>query len=207
MDFKRPTAYIFWITDLLNAVPELTTEGAKAYKIRGKQARRVNIIAAVIDTYENEAKTYRSVTLDDGSGQIRVKAWNEDISKLSLNPGDIVLIVGFLHESLGEIFVRPEFSRKLNAEWAVARKEYLASAYGRPVADVLKVSEETINEPVEPTMEARAKLLSLMPDTPVSVEELIKKSGMARGLAEKVIKELTNDGEIFSPKAGFVQAL
>lgn len=212
MEFKRPTAYIFWINDMLNAVPELTPEGAKAFNIRGKSARRVNIIAAVIDTYENEAKTYRSVTLDDGSGQIRVKAWNEDIAKISLfNAGDIIIVVGFLHESLGEIFIRPEFARKMGAEWAVARRKYLASVYGKPSDDsVLKVSEESIDEPVEPTMEARGKMLSLIAESPestISVEELIKKAGMARGLSEKVIKELTNDGEIFSPKAGFVQAL
>ncbi|MBU2638428.1 MAG: hypothetical protein KJ955_05630 [Nanoarchaeota archaeon] len=211
MEFKRPTAYIFWINDMINAVPELTQEGARAFKIRGKSARRVNIIAAVIDVYENEGKTYRSVTLDDGSGQIRVKAWEEDTAKLLLNPGDIVIVVGFLHESLGEIFIRPEFARHIRAEWAVTRKEYLASAYGKPSAgETLKVSEESINNPVEPTMEARGKMLSLIaeyPESTISVEELIKKAGLAKGLSEKVIKELTNDGEIFSPRAGFVQAL
>lgn len=210
MEFKRPTAYVFWISDMLDAMPELTPEGAKAFNIRGKQARRVNIIAAVIDAYENEAKTYRSLTLDDGSGQIRVKAWNEDTAKLAFNPGDIVLVVGFLHESSGEIFVRPEFARKMDAEWGIARREYLASAYGKPVSEPLKVTEESVNEPVEPTMEARANMLSLISDAAdsrVAVEELITKSGMSRQLAEKVIKELTNDGEIFSPKAGFVQAL
>ncbi len=210
MEFKRQTAYIFWIKDMLNAAPELTPEGGRVYNIRGKPARRVNIIAAVVDTYENEAKTYRSVTLDDGSGQIRVKAWDEDVSKLLLNPGDIVIVAGFLHESLGEIFVRPEFARKIEAEWAFARRKYLNYVYGELKAESLKVVEEAIGEAIEPTMEARGKMVSLIEEAPegrIAVEELIEKAGMSRRLAEKVIKELTNDGEIFSPKAGFVQAL
>ena len=209
---SRATAYIFWIKDIVNAAPSVTTEGLKVFGINGKQVKRVNIISAVIGLYQNEAKTYSALTLDDGSGQIRVKAWNEDTKAMSgVAVGDIALVVGLLYESNGEIFIRPEFTRKLDPQWAAARKVCLMADYGKPGADaVLSVSEEIVGEPVEPTMEARGKVFSLIESQDngkIAVEELMKIAGMRRALVEKIVEELIKDGEIFQPKAGFVQVL
>ncbi|HII14728.1 MAG TPA: hypothetical protein HA362_00285 [Nanoarchaeota archaeon] len=207
---NRATAYIFWIKDIVNAVPEITPEGFRVFGIHGRQAKRVNVISAVIGAYQNEPKTYSALTLDDGSGQIRVKAWDEDTKAIAgVSVGDIALVVGLLHESNGEIFIRPELARKLGVEWASARKSGLLSSYGKaPAEGRLNVTEELVGEPVEPTMEARGKVLSLIESQgQVAVEDLIKISGMRRALVEKVVEELIKDGEIFQPKAGFVQVL
>lgn len=210
MDIKRNTAFIFWIKDLAAASPLLNEAGFRVFNIAGKQVRRVNVLAAVVDSYENADKKYKALTLDDGSGQIRVKAWDEDTSLMSsLSIGDMALVIGMLHESNGEIFVRPEILRKMSAEWAFARRQYLNSVYGKQEAEHFKVSEEVIEEPVEPSMEARGKVVSLISSDEgmVNVEELIAKAAMPSRLVEKILDELIKEGEIFRPKAGFVQAL
>lgn len=209
---KRQTAYIFWIKDISNAVPEMSSDGFKMFNVCGIKAKRVNILAAVVDVYANDAGNYLSLTLDDGSGQVRAKAWDADTSSLSgFTFGDIVLLVGLLYESNSEVFIRPEIVRKMDSEWALARKRLLTSLYGKPSSEgMLKVSEEMIDEPVEPTMEARGNVFSIVSESAeqqVPVEELIAKSGMQRKLVEKVVEELIKDGEIFSPKAGFVSVL
>ena len=102
MENKRQTACIFWIRDLVNATPELNSDGFRVFSVGGKIARRVNVIAAVIDSYDNLEKRYSSITLDDGSAQIKVKAWDEDTATLGdTKIGDMVLVVGLLHESKG----------------------------------------------------------------------------------------------------------
>lgn len=210
MDIKRNTAFIFWIKDLAKSFPSLNPDGFKVFNVGGKQVRRVNVLAAVVDLYENTDKRYNTITLDDGSGQIRVKAWDEDTLLVSpLLVGEMALVVGILHESNGEIFIRPEIVRKMSAEWAFARRQYLNSVYGKQEAEHFKVSEEVIEEPVEPTMEARGKVISLISsdEEMVNVEEIIAKAAMPSRLVEKILDELIKDGEIFRPKAGFVQAI
>ena len=209
---NRATAYIFWIKDIINAIPEITPEGFKVFSIQGRQVKRVNVISAVIGSYQNDSKNYSALTLDDSSGQIRAKAWDEDTKAIAgVSVGDIVLVVGLLHESNGEVFIRPEVARKINIEWASARKAYLSSSYGKPPAEGrLNVTEEVIGEPVEPTMEARGKVFSLIESQEkgqIAVEELIRVSGMRRALVDKIVEDLIKDGEIFQPKAGFVQVL
>lgn len=207
---KRQTAFIFWIKDIINATSFIDPVGFKSFKINEKNARRVNVIAAVVDIYENADKRYKALTLDDGSGQIRAKAWEEDVNVLnSVSIGDIVLLVGLLHESAGEVFIRPEIMKKMSAEWAFARKQYLNSIFGEKKAELLEVKEESIGEALEPTLKARGNVVSLIAsaDEGIAVEELIQKAGMPRRLVEIILEELIKDGEIFKPKAGFVQVI
>mgnify|MGYP003980217591 FL=1 len=76
----RQTAYKVWISDLINGEfvkPE--GEWTPSYiQVRDNKVSRANIIANVIMNYKNDESTYVSLTLDDGSDNISLKAWNED---------------------------------------------------------------------------------------------------------------------------------
>ena len=120
------------------------------------------------------------------------------------------MLWGFCTSPKGEIFLRYEIARKVETSWVVARKKYLETTYGRKEAEVFKVSEEIIDEAVEPTMEARGKIITMISaanDGMINVEELMINSGMHERLVEKILEELIKDGEIFRLKAGFVQAI
>ena len=77
MQPKRQTAYKFWIKDLAEAEAQINDQGMMFFKIREKDVVRVNVLANVIHRYVSESGNYVFVTLDDGSGQLRLKAWND----------------------------------------------------------------------------------------------------------------------------------
>lgn len=209
MQPKRQTAFKLWISDILSGEEKLSPEGFKYFLVKGREILRVNIIAAAIHKYENPEKRYTTLTLDDGTGQIRVKAWDDDTMLLDgINIGDIVLVVAKLHSQNNEIFLRPEIVRKMGMEWAKARNMELRKQYGQPDGKKIAVVEERVEERIEPSMVAREKIVRLVESAPVEgmeISSLINKTGLREKDVEKAVEELLSEGEIFSPRPGFVK--
>ena len=123
----RQTAYKVWISDLING-EYINPEGQwdPGYvTIKESKVSRVNIIANAIDKYKNEDSTYISLTIDDGSENISLKAWNEDTKILKeIEVGDMVLTIAKIKEYNNKIYLVPEIVRKLDkSEWMVLRKK------------------------------------------------------------------------------------
>ena len=95
---KRQTAYKFWIKDLYSGiakVDEITQ--LKAFEVRGKNVVRVNILGNIIETSVQD--NYGSMTIDDGSAQVRLKVWNDDVELIKNKQiGDFVLVIGRLSD-------------------------------------------------------------------------------------------------------------
>jgi hypothetical protein len=80
----------------------------------GEKISRVNIIATVIDVFLNEDMSYGAITLDDGTGDIRAKAFKEKAQLISeIKKGDLVLVIGKVKEFNEEIYVNLEIVRKI----------------------------------------------------------------------------------------------
>jgi len=205
---RRHTAYRFWIKDIVSGEQRFTSD-SRFFFIHNKEVLRVNIVASVINRYENPEKRYVALTLDDGSGQIRLKAWDEDVSVIGdVSIGDIINVVGTLYESNGEIFVRPEIVKKTSSEWAIVRKIELTKLYGKPAEEVVTITEEHIEEPVIPSVHARETILALIEQASeegIEIEELIKSSKLKEREAEAAITELLAEGEIFKPRQGYLK--
>lgn len=91
---------------------------------------RVSVIATVVDRYKatqerltEEGKGFSTLSLDDGTGVIRVKMWGELSSKVdAVEIGDLVLIVGRVRSFQGETYINGEIVRKLdNPNWETVR--------------------------------------------------------------------------------------
>ncbi|UZE94094.1 MAG: hypothetical protein IB618_00765 [Candidatus Pacearchaeota archaeon] len=96
-----------------------------------KEINRINLIANVIDTFRSNEKNYITLTLDDGTGQIRVRAFSDNIKLLENNqPGDTILIIGTLRYFNNEIYILPEIVKQLNVKWLLVRKLELEKEYG-----------------------------------------------------------------------------
>lgn len=81
----------------------------------GKRLSRVNIIATVIDKFLNEEESYCSLTLDDGTENIKLKAFKEEAKGLiRFELGDLVLAIGKVREYNGEVYIAVEAARKLD---------------------------------------------------------------------------------------------
>jgi len=211
MKFKRQTAYKLWIKNILSSTQKLTNEGMRYFQVDDKEVVRVNLIAVVINRYDNDAGNYSVVTVDDGSGQIRIKAWEDDVKFLNhIDLGNVVLVVARLFESNGEIFLRPEIVKAIGDEWAMVRKLELEKQFGKVIHTdkILAVTEEKVEEKIEPSIVAREKVYHFVekaPEKGIEISELVKKTELKEADVEKAIEELLREGEIYNPKPGFVK--
>jgi hypothetical protein len=131
MSFKRATAARVAIQDIQDGELVANEQGnVVAVETFLGQISRVNIIATVVDRYEatqeklgEQGKGFATVTLDDGTGVIRLKMWGELSSKLSqLQVGDLVLVIGRVRSFQGETYINGEIIRRLeNPNWETVR--------------------------------------------------------------------------------------
>ena len=215
---KRQTSYKFWIKDIAEAEAGVNEDGAMYFKIRGKDVLRVNVLAVVIHKYVSENGNYVFVTLDDGSGQTRLKAWNEDTQILSkAEIGDLVMVLGKVGLNNNEIFIRPEAIRKMDIEWEQVRRLELTKLYGKPEGEKRMAVNEVQDSPStvveemvvggESALSIRQKVISYLekgPGTGVEEGELVKSVG---GKSEEVVQELLSEGEVFRPRKGYLKLI
>ncbi len=224
----RQIAYKVRIFDLVNGeYVQQSGEWDPNYVLIGENnVSRVNIIATVITNYKSEDGGYSTVTIDDGSGNIQIKAWKEDTKTLEkVDVGDIILLVGRVREYNGEKYLTAEIIKKLDKpEWLSYRKKELSKLYGEqkgaveqpkiaePVAEEqpITIQEESVVE--ESSSEGdRQKILNII-EKLSSVEgadklEIIKESKVEEDKANEIIHELLREGEIFEIKPGKVKIL
>ncbi|MCX6742091.1 MAG: OB-fold nucleic acid binding domain-containing protein [Candidatus Pacearchaeota archaeon] len=131
---KRNTAYKISIGLILAAMEGVELDESQRFKfldIKGKDVYRINLIANVIDKFESNQKPYVNMTLDDGTGDIRVKAFADDVHLLQASQlGDTLLVIGVLRYYNEEIYIMPEIVRSVEPKWLVARKLELEKEYG-----------------------------------------------------------------------------
>ncbi len=234
---ERQTACKIWISNLLNGEYVKSTGEFEPHHIisNGFKVARANIIANVIDTFKSEDNNYSSITIDDGSSTIRVKAFKDDISILqNISVGDIVLIIGKPRQYLNEIYLIPEIVKRLDdPNWELLRKIELLKLYGKP--EKIKeryqeirensVVEETINksETTENlysyenqnsqeliTSTSRQKIINLIEksdETGAVIQDLIENSGIDKEESELIVKDLVKEGIIYENKPGHVKLL
>jgi hypothetical protein len=72
---KRNVAYKLRIGSILSGKQNVDGERLKNIEVNGKQVVRINLIANVVDKFvqEGDEKKFGSLTLDDATGQIKIK--------------------------------------------------------------------------------------------------------------------------------------
>ncbi len=126
----RLTAYRVWLSDLKDGQLEKVDGQTDFISVREKQVSRVNIIASVVDKYL--AENYGALTLDDGSAQLRLKAFGNFISRIKdIESGDIILTIARIREYNNEIYMFPEIVKKVTAKHALLRRLELILEHGR----------------------------------------------------------------------------
>ncbi len=214
---KRQTAYKFWIKDIAEAETDFNESGMY-FKIKGKDVMRVNVLAVVIQKYVSENGNYVFVTIDDGSGQIRLKAWNEDTQILSkADIGDLIMVVGKVWLNNNEISIKPEVIRKMETDWEQVRKLELTKMYGKPEGEKTMAVNEVQDGPStvveemvvsnESALGVRQKVISYLetgPSNGVEEGELVKSVG---DKAEEIVQNLLSEGEVFRPRKGYLKLI
>lgn len=201
---KRATAYKIRIQTVLRGAPIFEEDRMIALSSEGKRLQRVNIIANVVDKYVSEGeKQYIFLTIDDGSGQLSVKAFADDVHKVKdVKQGDTILVIGMLRYFNNQVYINPEIVKQAVPEYLLVRK--------------LELEKEIAGQ--QPHMD-RGKILAMRG----SILEMIKEAEKDGGIdGEKIILELRQsppeaiqqeirklieEGVIFEPRPGKVRWL
>jgi RPA family protein len=199
-EFKRNVAYKMRIGEILAGKVMLDGERFKFLESAGKQVVRTNLIANVIDKYiQDGEKKYASVTLDDGTGQIKLKAFGDDIEKFTqLNQGETVLIVGLLRTWNNEIYITPEIIKKKEPAYLLVRK-----------LEIEKEQPKSIDK--GQLLELKDKILQMVKDGEkdggASIEQVILQLKESPDIINSEIKKLLEDGVVYEPRPGKIRYL
>jgi RPA family protein len=213
-DYKREIANKIRIGDLIKGNPIFdqtpSPEGQTTYpkllhvELGTNKLVRVNLVANIIEKYESDGeKRFASLTVDDGSGQIKARVFGEDINKFKdLTQGDTILIIGLLRSFNDELYILPEIIKKQDPKYLLVRK--------------LELEKE---QPVQPTSNQKQEIKSLRDD----IIDLIKNSEQDEGidkdqiimklknnkpeLITQEIQKLLEEGIIYEPRPGRVRYL
>lgn len=222
---QRQTAYKLRIGDLIRG-EYFAREGLEPnyIKIGEKEISRVNIIATVVNDFSNEEGSYSTITLDDGSGNIQIRAWKEDVNLISnIKLGDIVMIIGKPKSYNDQIYLIPEIIKKLdNPLWIklrnleLGKSEPIEKEVTKKVNSYLQVEQtasvvEEMIEEGDNSQNSRQKILNTIENLDfkegAELSEVIKVSGVKEKEAMAMIDELLKEGEIYQIKAGRLKIL
>lgn len=205
-EFKRNVAHKLRIGDLLVGKPVVNDGRFSFLELGGKKIIRVNIVGNVVEKYESSGETrYLFLMVDDGSGQIRLKVFGDDVVKFKdFNQGETVVVIGVLRNWNNETYIQPEIVKSHDPRYLLIRK--------------LEVEKERSNvssgAPVEKSqiMALRDNILDIIKNSEdkggIEVDKLITEiRNSSPELINQEIKKLIEDGIIFEPRPGKVRYL
>lgn len=192
---------------------------------KGKVSR-VNIIGVVV---LKEESAFDTLMIDDSTGSIMVRSFeNKEILKAPLI-GQIVLLIGRIREFNSQKYVLAEIVKPLdNKKWVLVRKKELENEETQITGDkdldnnrkdetyrglpdtkkepIIVKKEEMILQPQSNPYEVILGLIkSLDTGFGVSYEEIILNSKLKN--SEEIIKSLIEEGEIFEIRPGILKVL
>ncbi len=174
---------------------------------RGEKISRARIMGTVVAKYISEDEKYGSITIDDGSDTISVKAFRNEVKLIKkIEEGDIVDVVGKVKEYNGEKYITAECIATIeDPNWELVRKLELFLKYRESVKEnkregEIEIQEETIEE--SPKFIILNLIEELDDGQGVKYISLLEKSGFSEEKLESVLNELMQEGEIYEPKIG-----
>lgn len=206
---KRETAYKLRISDILKASQIFEeTEGAnkrlRFVELGNKQILRVNIIANVVDKYESDSeRRFASITLDDGSGQIRARVFGDDIAKFhELIQGDTLIIIGLLRSFNQELYILPEIIKKQDPKYLLIRKLEIEKSFPSiPTQTEKKEIKILRDEIIKMIRDAESR-------EGIDKEEIIMKIKSTQPeIINQEIQKLLEEGIIYEPRPSRVRYL
>lgn len=213
MTQTRQIAYKVWIKDLVDGeyCKEEGEWDPNYVLIKDKKVSRVNVIASVINTFFNEDGNSGNLEIDDGSGTIQIRAWNEDVEILKrADVGDLILLIGRVRDYNNNRYLTAEILKVLSDPmWARIRRIELENEYGKKE---LKIREVNMNKPlgrIESGIEMkRHKILEIIgKEKEINYDRVISESGFDIEEAGKIINELLKEGEIYQSRAGYLKII
>jgi RPA family protein len=199
---KRNVAFKLRIGDLLKGVPMMDEGKFLFLEFGDRKVVRVNLLGNCVDKFIQEGeKQFGSLTVDDASGQLKLKVFGEDVDKVrDIMQGDTLQVIGNMREWNGEIYMIPEVCKKVDARWLLVRK-----------LEIAKNKEEISVEDVGGKNELRNKILDLIKEKEseggVDQDVLVMEVQASADDAQAVVKGLLEEGLVYEPRPGRLRYL
>lgn len=169
-----------------------------------KKIVRVNLIANVVDKFESQGETkFITITLDDGTGQIKARVFSDNFHKFqNVTQGDTLLIIGFLRSFNQELYILPEIVRKQEPKYLLIRKLEIEKSIPKPLTHQEKQKIKVFRDEILELIKNSEK------NQGIDKEEIIMKFKDAKPeiINQEIIK-LIEDGVIYEPSPGMVRYL
>lgn len=198
---KRLIAYKVNILHILNSNFLKDDVSAGYIKLNTINVSRVNVIATVV--YKTEGKSYANAVIDDGTGRISLRSF-ENLNIFSkADVGDAVLVIGKVREFNNEKYIIPEIIKKIkNVGWVNIRKLELNK-------DTTVDEVRTKDDAKEATTNISEEICSLIKKLDngggISIDSIIK--NFEKVDIEDVIERLLEHGDIFEIRPGMLKVL
>ncbi|MEK6984492.1 MAG: hypothetical protein AABX33_08005 [Nanoarchaeota archaeon] len=198
---KRQIAYKIWVSNILNGNFAKGGLSAGHIEIGGFNISRVNLIATLV--YKSKELNYTNTIIDDGTGKISLRTFENNDIFLNVDVGEIVLIIGKIREYNNEKYIVPEILKKIdNIGWISVRKAELA----KQEYAVSKSGSESKAKDIDNLSEEICSLIKKFDKGDgASIDEVINSSGSTD--AENILHKLLENGEIFELKPGKIKVL
>ena len=199
---------LLYITDMING--RVVKEGDEQYRwvlitANGEKIYKIRISGTIVNKYYSqgteEKKSFVSLTIDDGTDTVRIKAWEETADSLqSIIESDELEVIGRPRLGEDEIYLLPDNVIKIdnfNKELYIRTKKIK-----RYVKKNLVIpSEEKIEEASNAAEKGIVWELIVSSEEGIELDELIDQTKLDNSNIESIIHDLLNNGDIYEPRA------
>lgn len=202
--FKRNIAFKLRIGDVLLGKPVFDAERFSFLELGGKRIVRINIVGNIVDKYESIGeRKFASLTLDDGSGQIKLKFFGDDVDKFTnVNQGQTVVVIGTLRHWNDELYINPEIIKENDPKYLLVRKLELEK---ERIQNSPPIQREQMTAVKDKILE---KIKNAEDEGGIDIDEIILELREASPeIINSEIKKLIEDGIVFEPRPGRVRYL
>lgn len=203
--FKRNIAFKLRIGDVLMAKPIIEDNGNFSFLELGeKRIIRINIAGNIVEKFEREGeKNYSFFTLDDGSGQIRIKIFGEDAKKFSgINQGQTVVVIGVLRYWNNELYIAPEIIKEQDTKYLLLRKIELEKEKEKSTKSLGREQIVAVKDKILGTIKNAEEIGGIELD-----KIIMGMPEVSPTIINQEIQKLLEDGIIFEPRPGKVRYL
>ena|SRR3989344_2321173 len=200
MPIQRQTAYKCAVQHLLKGryIQKQGWEPSYVETIIG-QISRANVTGVIV------GQDGPGLILDDGTGQITLRSFEERNPLLNVGIGSKVLVVGRPRLYNDLIYLNVELAKQVDEKWLLLRKMELEQL--KPTMEIN--TEKMVTPPIESTPSPGERILAAIQQLDrgegVDIDEILQT--VKDDKAENTLQMLLQEGEIFEIKPGRVKLL
>lgn len=212
--FSKEPAQKIMIKEMLRGAMIVEADSNYLLTNDGRKMQRVNVVAFVVK--KEKIGSITTCLLDDGTGTVAFRSFEESKKIEQITPGDAVLVLGKIRIYNGEKYISPEIVKGINPSWLKVRMQE-NTLYDQnkeqkaPEGDsqlTKKKSDSRIEETAESVLPSQ-KIIGIIKELDkgdgVFIEEILEKSPLAE--TEKIIENMLECGEIFKNMPGKIKVL